>query len=292
LHEDLFKLWAWDISFKGWYAPQLWTIPLEFKCSMVLFMVLLATARCTVFCRMAIEVSLMLYLFYVDRWDVATFIAGMFIAEINIIHDERKKAREAAKAAIGEAASEDMEARLDAPKKRRHPMVKFTKQLPLWCLFFFGYYLTGYPGSDAEHTPGYSFVTHFWAGDWDYKFRFFISIAAILLIFATSFLPAAQWFFTTPPARYLGKISYALYLIHVIMNRTLRYFLWHTFWNILKYESEEGDDAKFEGGWFLGTIIYVPCVLWAADIFWRMVDIPAVKFAKWVEEKCFVQEKR
>ena len=289
LHEDLFKLWAWDISFKGWYAPQLWTIPLEFKCSMILFMLLLAVARCTVLVRFAIEGSLLLYLFYVDRWDVATFVAGMTIAEINIIADERRKARDEARAALTEAAGEEA---LTRPLRKKHPLITFVTQLPLWCVLIFAFYLTGYPGSDPDHTPGYRWLTHFWRDDWDYKFRFFLAQAAILLVFSISFLPLAQKFFTTSIARYLGKISYALYLVHTAMNRTLRFFLWNTFWGIMQYESSEGDDAKFEGGWFLGTIIYVPCVLWAADIFWRMCDIPAVKLAKWVEDKCFVPSPR
>ena len=91
LNEDLFKLWTWEISYKGFYSPQLWTIPLEFKCSMVLFLFILMVSRCRVPVRLFIEGTFITYLFYGKRWDVALFITGMFIAELNVIRDERKQ---------------------------------------------------------------------------------------------------------------------------------------------------------------------------------------------------------
>lgn len=38
--------------------------------------------------------------------------------------------------------------------------------------------------------------------------------------------------------------------------------------------------------WAMGLAIYLPIILCAADIFWRVVDVPTVKFARWLEGKC------
>ena len=102
LNEDLFKLWTWKISYKGFYSPQLWTIPLEFKCSMVLFLFILMVSRCRVSVRLFLEGAIITYLFYDKRWDVALFITGMFIAELNVIRDERKQKQEDALANLDE----------------------------------------------------------------------------------------------------------------------------------------------------------------------------------------------
>ena len=279
LIDDLFKIWVWEVSFKGWYGTQLWTIPFEFKCSMALFIFILVVARCKVHVRFALEAVVFVYLLYCDRWDVATFLAGMVIAELNINHDERKKARE----------NLDVEPSF-AP--RRGLFQHILRALPFWIVFFVGFYLIGYPIEDAGHTPGYDFLSQFWQADWEYKRRFWWCLGACMMVFATSFVKHLKLVFTTPIARYLGKISYALYLVHALLNRTVRLFLWATFWNVLQYETEEGDDAKFDGGWIMGTLIYFPIVFWFADIFWRAVDIPSVKFAKWVEGKCFKEEKQ
>jgi peptidoglycan/LPS O-acetylase OafA/YrhL len=291
LFKDLFKLWDWDITYYHWYAPQLWTIPLEFRCSMILFLWILMTARTTVRVRFVMEAAVIAYFFYTDRWDVALFLVGMVIAEINLIADERKQHQAETRTVLGKP---DPEKDNEYQPRRRwwSRLTQLTKtEIGLWTMLIVGFYLTGYPDNEARYTPGYSFLTNFWDEDWDYKFRFWLAQSAILVVFAISFLPTAQAFFSTPIARYLGKISYALYLVHFLMNKTVRVFLWRLFWNALEYHDEEGDDIKFEGGWILGSLIYIPIVLWAADIFWRAVDIPTVKFAKWFEGKCFVKER-
>lgn len=43
---------------------------------------------------------------------------------------------------------------------------------------------------------------------------------------------------------------------------------------------------RFELGFFFAALIITCEVIWAADVFWRLVDIPAVRFARWLETKC------
>jgi peptidoglycan/LPS O-acetylase OafA/YrhL len=221
---------------------------------MILFMVLIGTARCKIRVRLAIEALLITLLFYVNRWDVALFIAGMATAELNLIAAERQRPG--------------------------------GFSIVPWVTLVFGWYLTGFPLLDQEHTPGYSFLSATWANDELNKWRFWLAISGILVVSSLSFLPIAQRAFTTRIARYLGKISYALYLVHPFMNATLRPIFWSTL-SVIPY----GHHGKtpLTWGWLLSTLLYIPCVLWVADVFWRLVDVPAVKFAKWVEGKCFTQ---
>ena len=280
LNEDLFKLWTWEVSYKGFYSPQLWTIPLEFKCSMALFLVILMVSRTHTSIRLAMESTIILYLFYNKRWDVALFIVGMLLAELNIIRDEYSQKQEEALQNLDEKPLEAL------PKKRwyRH-LIKPV----LWCMLVLGLFIGGYPHGDAPHTPGYGWLALMWFDqDWEWKWRFWLSIAAILIVVPVSFLPPAQRVFTTRIARYLGKISYGLYLVHGLLDRTLRQFLWHTFWKVLHFRGKiNGEELAYDGGWIIGTIIYMPLAFWAADLFTRVVDGPTVRFARWVEGKCF-----
>lgn len=45
----------------------------------------------------------------------------------------------------------------------------------------------------------------------------------------------------------------------------------------------------FNAGFILGACFCIPTVVWWADVFWRAVDIPTVKFAKWFESKVIVK---
>jgi hypothetical protein len=39
------------------------------------------------------------------------------------------------------------------------------------------------------------------------------------------------------------------------------------------------------GAWMFTAIVVMPVVLWASDVFWRAVDLPSVKFGKWLEAR-------
>jgi peptidoglycan/LPS O-acetylase OafA/YrhL len=288
LFDDLFRLWDWEISFEFWYAPQLWTIPAEYRCSMVLFLFILMVARTTVFIRLTMGTLTIMYLFYMDRWDIALFLFGMWIAEINIIFKERKERKERDGTIIGES---EKPTHLRSIRRRCLHMQKSTILLSV--MIFVGMVLGGYPDVWGLATPVYDWLPEyggFWAGDFT-NYRFWVAIGSIMIILPITFLPRAQALFTTPLARYLGKISYALYLVHELMAITVRVTVMNLFWGFVGYDSEEDEigDFRYELGWALALIAYVPLVIWAADIFWRAVDIPTVKFAKWFESKCFVK---
>lgn len=53
----------------------------------------------------------------------------------------------------------------------------------------------------------------------------------------------------------------------------------------------KGEELQYDGGWILSAIIYIPVVFWLADVFTRAVDRPTAQFAKWVETKCFQQQR-
>ena len=284
LNEDLFKLWTWKISYKGFYSRQLWTIPLEFKCSMALFLVILMVSRCRARTRLALETTLVIYLFYIKRWDVGLFMVGMLLAELNIIRDEHNQRQQKSLENLDE---KPLDQRLSRHRRR---WTTYLAKSALWILLIWGLFLGGYPHGDAPHTPGYSAYALLWFDrDWEWKWRFWLSVAAILIVGPISFLPLAQRVFTTRVARYLGRISYGLYLVHDLLDRTLRPFLWHAFWKVLHFKGKvRAEELAYDGGWIIGTIIYMPLAFWAADLFTRAVDGPTVRFARWVEGRCFV----
>jgi hypothetical protein len=50
------------------------------------------------------------------------------------------------------------------------------------------------------------------------------------------------------------------------------------------------DGAQYNWGFVMASFIIIPMVIWAADIFWRAVDAPVVRFAKWFESRCSISE--
>src|ERR1700710_722403 len=75
-------------------------------------------------------------------------------------------------------------------------------------------------------------------------------------------LPLLQGFFSSPFFCYLGQISFSLYVIH-----------WPIIaaggWNLVPILQRV--TGHLEAGFFLAFVIITPLMLWAADVFWRLV---------------------
>lgn len=140
----------------------------------------------------------------------------MLLAESSVIYNERQEQRA--------AAAENLEKPPDIPT--RSPLhIKIMKPI-FWLALVLCCYIGSYPSRDAANTPGYGWLADMWDDpDYNWKHRFWLSMGGILIVSPASFLPTAQRFFTTRVARYLGKVSFGLYLVHGFMNRTFRLFL-------------------------------------------------------------------
>jgi peptidoglycan/LPS O-acetylase OafA/YrhL len=107
----------------------------------------------------------------------------------------------------------------------------------------------------------------------------------MLIVTSISFLPACQKGFTTPLSQYIGKISYALYLTHWIVIRVFALRFRDKIWSVTRKDTELG----YHGGILLTGILYIFVCVWMADLYWRMVDLPTIGFARWLEKKCLAK---
>ncbi|KAI1373017.1 acyltransferase family-domain-containing protein [Hypoxylon crocopeplum] len=244
--------WDWSADFSGFYNPQLWSIAVEFRGSMVVFLLVVGLAKTRTAIRLAVEGILMTHCFGHKRWDVALFIAGMILAELEVL--------------------------LQKPKNP--PARKLVNGLLLLTMIL-GLFLCGYPRDHNTVTPGYMWSKYVWPLT-AYRRRFWLAVGAILFVGPMVFLPSVQSVFLTRPARYLGRISFALYLVHGLGNRTVGKWLLNGCWD---YIGKEGF-WPYAISFVVSTTLYFPVVIWASDMFWRGVDVPSTNFAKWFEKRC------
>ncbi|KAF5553108.1 acyltransferase [Fusarium phyllophilum] len=77
---DLTHPWSWKSPMSE-YDSHLWTIPIQFRASMIVYLTLLALARARVWVRVTTLVFLCLYSLQQERWEMYLFFAGVFLAE-------------------------------------------------------------------------------------------------------------------------------------------------------------------------------------------------------------------
>ncbi|RYO98435.1 hypothetical protein DL766_009732 [Monosporascus sp. MC13-8B] len=245
--------WDWNADFFGFYNPQLWSIAVEFRGSMVVFLLVAGLARTCAAARLTVESFLVIHCFGHKRWDIALFIAGMLLAELEVMLQRKPQ----------------------SPSKRR------IVNMLLLATLLFGIFLSGYPRDGNTKTPGYMWSKHVWPYT-AYRRRFWLAMGAILIVGPIAFLPGVQALFLTRPARYLGRISFALYLVHGLGNRTIGTWLVSISWSLIGNEGS----WKYGISFVVSTMMYLPIIIWAADVFWRAVDIPSTDFARWLEKQC------
>lgn len=247
------------------YDSHLWTIPFEFRNSLYLFLAILGTSKLRRRYRVALIGFVMLYVWGYHRWDTVLFLSGMLIAEWD--H------------ASGAHLPPSVLPSTHVPKKT--PAWQFA----FWvALNFLSMFLMGVPDRGCVDTPFYKPFCR--AVPWESKQRWWQALGVIPFVIT---VPRLWWwkkFYETPVVQYLGRISYSLYLMHGMVLKSvgmpLELWIWRHVTGI------KGYNRLF--GWVLGALFTVSLAIWLADIFMRLIDIPAVKFTKWVESKVTKQD--
>ncbi|KAK0643135.1 acyltransferase [Cercophora newfieldiana] len=245
-------VWDWD-EYGGSTAMDvhLWTIPVEFRASMVVFLVLMGLARARVGVRVGAVMGLGVFAYLSARWEVMLFCCGVVLAE-----------REAAGGCRGKKGMG-----------------------AVWgAVSVVGMYLLSQPDVGGEETPGWVWLSEAIPEKWEEnKHRHWQAFGAMVFVWAVGRSSGWQRVFNSAVVQYFGRISYAIYLMHGPVMHTLGYTIEKWVWSITGTEG-----AAYYWGFALACLLVVPTVVWVSDVFWRAVDAPVVKFSKWVEGKCCI----
>lgn len=269
---EFVHVWSWE-PFGGStnYDVHLWTIPVEFRCSMVLFIVLMGIAKLKTWVRFVTLIGISWFTYRNNRWEMLLFLAGTFLAEIDLISAAKKSSRFTTSHGL-----------LDPfPTKADKFLRAFWIASGIFSLF-----LLSQPDDGFETTPGWVYLGTLVPEWYTEKSRFYQVIGAILFVLCTNRSKTLQLPFNSPFVQYFGKISYAIYLVHGPVLHVVGYRIERWAWGITGIETWN----QYVQGFALGGIFIVPIVVWASDLFWRGIDARTVVFARWVEARCNIKE--
>jgi peptidoglycan/LPS O-acetylase OafA/YrhL len=266
------QVWQWSDPFARGsrqhiaYGVQLWTIPTELFCSFVSFFALVGLAKVRPNLRMGITTAVAIYFQFRKHPEVTLFLAGGVLAELYIMRQER----------AASATSRCQESR--------------AKKMQSVFLFILGLFLASYPPKGADKAPFtaplYHIATSLIGRSVD-VLHLFVSIASVLLVYVVSRSHFLQDMFATPFAKYLGKISFALYCVHQALINWFGYRSMLFFWGL----TGSNTTVRYELGLILAFFFQTIATIWAADIFWRCLDQPTVGVTKWLEAFCAVRSR-
>ncbi|KAE8155102.1 acyltransferase family-domain-containing protein [Aspergillus avenaceus] len=289
------ELWNWYAEFKNfsfvfrgggepWFTYNFhsWSIPVEFRGSIIIYTVLQALSRCRRNARLWCEVGLIFYFMYIaDGWFGAMFMAGMLLCDLDLLasHDELPDF---------------------------FLLLEPFQEAIFSVLFFVSLYLGGVPSRSWEiqvlrESPGWYYLSLLKPqAVFDFKW-FYLFWAAVFLVASISRIRRLKSFFEHPVNQYLGKISFAFYLVHgpvlwVLGDRLYAATGWiresHTTncpgW-INQIPLPQIGPLGLEVNFLAPHLVLLPVTLWLAEVVTRWVDTPSVQFAQWLYRKTIDQ---
>jgi peptidoglycan/LPS O-acetylase OafA/YrhL len=251
--------WTW-----GEYRPMelesnLWTIPIEFRTSMVLFIFLLGSVRVKRPIRLALTTFVIAWTIYGERNEVVLFLVGSVLADIDINADHHQYPR------FGSVGN-----------KLRH-------NLSWGLLLLFGVYLCSSPNTVADQSTGYHYITRISASLYFWPNWLPWIVGGSVLVYSATKASHFNNFLTSNVIQYLGRISFSLYIVHGSITRLIAYNVVPLLWSVFG-SSPTGYFICVLIGYFVAVAIAIP----VAGFFTTWIDSPSIKFGKWVESKCFI----
>ena len=292
------ELWSWYNEFKNFsfvfrsggepwftYNFHAWSIPTEFKGSIVVYTTLLALSRCRKNVRLAFEVALIYYYLYIaDGWFCALFMSGMLLCDLDLL------------AAKGELP--DFLAKLEPYKSY------------IFCtLLAISNYLGGVPSRSFDVTAlrnsfGWYYLSFLKPqAVFDYKW-FYLFWAATLLVASVPRIPLLKRFFELPFNQYLGRVCFGLYIVHgpvlwTIGDRIYAATGWSKESNAIRipgwinlFPLPKIGPFGLEIAYLLPQLILLPLTLWIAEIVTRTIDEPSLKLTQWAYQKAIASDER
>jgi len=167
-------------------------------------------------------------------------------------------------------------------------------------LYLLAFYLMSYPRQELKQpSPLYKAVVSPWIPRTYTNSTgpaFPKQIGVFILMCLISSIPAnarqrSLWHrcLTSNICQYLGRISFAIYLLHGPTNWILGYVLPHLVWGQWQPSSGSWEYAVPESlpaylvGLFVGWPVTLVIVMWVADIWMREVECRCIRFTKWIQ---------
>ena len=262
------------------YNLHTWTIPVEFKGSILVFLGVLATHRMTKKARMLTITFLALWFHWHGYAFAFTFLLGIVLAEVDILAND------------GSAW----------PQNPWLLMLQRNKTQVLLLLLGFAMHVAGQPmmsmGSVTPQeyidSPGFYFLGLMIPASFFGKPNdFWYGWGALFIVLAVTNLPFLKRLFEMKFTQYLGKISFGFYLVHGPIMNTLGMRLYHATgvmhtdyghlaaWNNV-FPLPAFGPLGLEFNFVVAHIILLPFTFWMAEICTKWIDEPSVKFARWI----------
>ncbi|KAL1864551.1 hypothetical protein Daus18300_007566 [Diaporthe australafricana] len=256
------------------YDPHLWTLPIEFTSSMVVFTFLAAFTRVHNRVRMLFALCLAVYLQWLFvYWGMFLFLCGMFLCDLRFELEDKLRPRSELHQGVS-----PLDWSLPRTTKQVNTAYRVLRRAVGLVSFVLALWLLSMPEDleEAAQAPGYVTITS-WVPT-RFQEALVIPVGAVLIVLVVDQATFLQILFTNRFSQYMGKISYSLYMIHGPLLYSLGLVLAR--WTVALVGGGE-TDTSYVFGILLAFILWAPAAIYVSDLTTRFVDTKAIELSKW-----------
>lgn len=306
-------------TFYPLHDQHLWSILAEMRASVHLYGCLIALAQVKRHARLICLCFLVLVYMWFDHWEIWIYLLGAVVAQVDQILTERQQSLECLPQIVALSA-ESLLALKDMDMEKQHTsdfeprpslLGSFVDTYKLDKLFrttvhppatrtalriigfLIAFYLLSFPvhGARGDPVPGYETLVMFIPEWMTRKDKFYANWGTFLLLIliVRSHPKTSRWrrILSHWTLQYLGKISFAFYLVQQIIQHAFGYLIPHHIWWTFGTEGRDVGELGWISAIAVGWTLTLIATLWMADCWTREVEGRCVKFVKWLESKCF-----
>lgn len=254
------------------YLGTMWTIPVEFRGSIILFSLWAAICKLSTRSRMILTWMIIFLGYLWNALYVSQFLYGLFLADLSLDRHPERLVRPG-----------------DLPNTREMPFESQNKKQPIWAkicyslLLILGIFILGQP----DHTDLGVWGEFPWAFlksyiPWYYNAEsgeyWYLSIGAFLVVISLDSYPALHRPLEWGVSQYIGELSFGIYALHPP--------LWFGFYRTWEEPMREKYLGHAPLAFIPGVLVMTFLVLVSADYFHRL-DKKVVRFGRWLQRKTF-----
>ncbi|CAG7958252.1 unnamed protein product [Penicillium salamii] len=211
------NLQLFQFQYNAGLSQQFWTIPMDLRGSFVLYLVIIIQAPWQPRVRLSLLSILLAHSLWYAMWDIFSIFSGLAFAEISALYS------------------------------RTGYQPRFLRGMISYVLRFAIAVYLGSLNSRNSYPPDFRILELAqpwrWSRyDWTNARQGWHSIAVVCLFSVVMQSPRLQWIFTLRPFQYLGRLSFAIYLVHVPLYQILRAPLRDYLWRLL-------ENREWPGAW-------------------------------------------
>ncbi|KAJ9655138.1 hypothetical protein H2198_005913 [Neophaeococcomyces mojaviensis] len=300
------------------HDQHLWSILAEMRASLHLYGCLIALAQVKRYVRLICLCLLVFVYMWWNHWEIWVYLLGAVVAQIDQILTEREQTRKTSESQPLPVSTPPLTpTKLPDPEKRDAFKLEMQPSLfhsfvstyrfdgvphihtptALTALrttgFIVAFYMLSFPihGARGDPAPGYETLASFIPEWMERKDKFYANWGTflLLLLLVRSDSKTSRWrkILSHWVPQYLGKISFAFYLVQQIIQHAFGYLIPHQIWWMFGTEGREVGELGWISAIAIGWTFTLIATLWMADCWAREVEGRCVKLVKWLEGKCF-----